>query len=590
MTNRITALIAVLALTACGGGGGGAATTPAAPGRATSATASIRLLVPGQSTTASNNRKHALFVAFTTAGLTVTAYTSPQAQHPTPIAQASFDVSGTSPTCTAGASGRTCTLALPLPASGTDDFVVTSYDTAPASGTIPGTAKQLGIGTDAGVTIASGSNTLSFTLNGVVAAAAVQLAVPSITALLNGTQTLNVQALDADQNTIVTDAYEDAQGNPVSIALAVTGADHALFGIAPASISAPAPNGVTFTYSGSSALTSAEFNNGFSVAVTATPSNTSVATTSTINAPASFGEFALNGGVPDEPGAIMAGPDSALWFTDGGPANAIGRVTLAGAISEITVPTGSANPLGITTGPDNNIWFTEGAGQKIGVINRTTLTVIGEFAVPPTGATVANPIGIATGADGNLWFTECFTSKIANINPTSHVITAVSTPTATSFPVHIVSGPDGNLWFTEINGNAIGRATTGGVITEFHIPTANLRPFDITVGPDGALWFTEQSATAIGRVTTAGVISQFPIAGLGGLGTDTITAGGDGNIWVSTNGQIVRAALNIVPGGTPTFTVFSAGSGGPIAGMIKAVNGNVYLTDESAPGIGFINL
>jgi virginiamycin B lyase len=117
-----------------------------------------------------------------------------------------------------------------------------------------------------------------------------------------------------------------------------------------------------------------------------------------------------------------------------------------------------------------------------------------------------------------------------------------------------------------------------------------VRPFDITVGPDGALWFTEQSESVIGRITTAGTISQFPIAGLSNPGTDSITTDGAGNLWASNNGQIVRAVLNIVPGGTPTFTVFNAGSGGPIVGMTKGPNGNVYLTDEDAPGIGWINL
>jgi virginiamycin B lyase len=324
--------------------------------------------------------------------------------------------------------------------------------------------------------------------------------------------------------------------------------------------------------------------------VMATPSNTSVATASTLGAPASFGEFALNAGAPAEPGGITSGPDNALWYTDGGPDNTIGRVTLAGVVSQITIPTSGADPTGITTGPDNNIWFTEASGQKIAVLNPATQTVTAEFAVPPSGGHSANPFSIVTGSDGNLWFTEENTSMIANINPTSHGITSFSTPTPLAVPNRIVSGPDGNLWFTETDGAKIGKATTGGVLTEFSIPTANVFPFDITVGPDGALWFTEESTAAIGRITTAGVISQFPIPGSSLPGTDTITTGGDGNIWVSANGAIIRVTPNIVPGGTPTFTVFTVSSGGPIVGMTKGPNGNVYLTDEDAPGIGWINL
>jgi streptogramin lyase len=588
--HRLFFALATIALTACSGGGG-SATPPANPAHpaAKTATASIRLLVPGQSGTASAKRRHALFVASTTAGLTVSVFTSPRAQHPTAIAQASFDVSASSPNCTTTANGRTCTLVIPLPATGTDDFVLTSFDAAPQSGTIPTAAHQLGIGMDAGVAIAIGSNAVSFTLDGVVAAAAVQLPAPSLNALVNGAQSVNVQALDADQNTIVTDAYVDANGNPVSIALAVAGSASSMFQIQPASISAPAPSGVTLTYTGTN-LTSSEFKNGFSIDVTATPSNTALATTSALTAQAPFTAFlVLSASLPDEPQGITVGSDGALWFSEAIP-NAVARVTLQGTLTRVTVPTSNADPVGITTGPDGNLWFAEASGQNIGTVNVTTLAVR-EFAVPPVGAFSANPLSIATGSDGNLWFTECNTSMIGRINPSTQVITSFNTPTSHVVPNRIVRGPDGNMWFTETNNNAIGRVTTSGVITEFPVPTANAVPFDITVGPDGALWFTEEALVAVGRITTSGAISQFPIVAGGGFsGTDTVTTGGDGNLWIGANGALIRAVPNIVPGNAPTFTVFAAGSGGPITGMVMGPNGDVFAVDEDAPAIDRIAL
>jgi streptogramin lyase len=576
MNYRLYALMTVIALTACGGGGGGMHATPAAPATPaqTPALASIRLTVPAQAASASTKRRHAQFVAWTTAGMTVSAYTSPRTSHLTAIAQTSFDVSAASANCTTSATGRLCTLAFPLPAQGTDDFVVTSYDTAPASGTIPPTANQLGIGIDAGVTIAGGSNALSFTLNGVVASATVQLPVPGITALAATTQVVNVQALDANQNTIVTDAYSDAQGNPVTIALAVTGASSAHFLLAPASITVPMPNGVTLAYFGNVSLNSTEFDNGFSVAVTATPSNAAPVASATIAAQAPLTVFTsldtlalLNG--------IATGADGALWFTEAFTPNAIGRLTLPGVYTEFTIPTGGSEPVGITAGPDGNLWFTEELGENIGQI--TTSGTITEF--PASGT----PAGITTGPDGNLWFTECSASDISSFNPTTLAITTFSTLTAGATPQGITAGPDGKLWFTESTSDTIGNITTAGVVTEFLIPTANTHPHYIAVGSDGALWFTQLGLDAVGRITTAGVITEILTPG---TSWTSIATGGDGNIWVGTNGEIGR----IVPGATPVVTMFAnPHSGHIVAGMVKGPNGDVYFADD-LPAIGRIAL
>ena len=45
-------------------------------------------------------------------------------------------------------------------------------------------------------------------------------------------------------------------------------------------------------------------------------------------------------------------------------------------------------------------------------------------------------------------------------------ITEFAVPAAIRGPAGITTGPDGNLWFTEVDGNKIGKVTTGGVFTE----------------------------------------------------------------------------------------------------------------------------
>jgi virginiamycin B lyase len=71
--------------------------------------------------------------------------------------------------------------------------------------------------------------------------------------------------------------------------------------------------------------------------------------------------------------SIVAGPDGKLCF--GEFSNAVGRITTAGAITEIPLPTseGTFPVLGITVGPDKNIWFTNNAHAQVG---RLLLTVV----------------------------------------------------------------------------------------------------------------------------------------------------------------------------------------------------------------------
>jgi virginiamycin B lyase len=139
----------------------------------------------------------------------------------------------------------------------------------------------------------------------------------------------------------------------------------------------------------------------------------------------------------------------------------------------------------IIAGPDGNIWFTEADGNKIG---RSTLSgVITELSLPTSSS---RPESIAAGPDGNLWFTEAEGNKIGCISPLG-TISEFPLPVAGSHPSNITAGPDGRLWFTESGNNRVGRITSYGTITEFAVHTAAAGLDDIVAGLDGNLWFTE---------------------------------------------------------------------------------------------------
>jgi streptogramin lyase len=88
----------------------------------------------------------------------------------------------------------------------------------------------------------------------------------------------------------------------------------------------------------------------------------------------SAGAFDIPEALGENPGAIAAGPDGALWFTEragSGPAGAypasIIRMTTGGQFTAYNLPSSGfwsgAFPMGITTGPDGALWFAANGGS-----------------------------------------------------------------------------------------------------------------------------------------------------------------------------------------------------------------------------------
>jgi streptogramin lyase len=161
------------------------------------------------------------------------------------------------------------------------------------------------------------------------------------------------------------------------------------------------------------------------------------------------------------PVSITAGPDGNLWFAEGASLK-IGRITPAGQVTEYPLPRDSGvsgasscthnQCIVITSGPDGALWFTEADTDKIGRI--TLAGQITEYALTAG----SSPQWITRGPDGNLWFTENGSNQIGRMTPAGSA-TRYPIPTANSSPFAITSGPDGTLWFTEQGGNQIGRIT-----------------------------------------------------------------------------------------------------------------------------------
>jgi streptogramin lyase len=105
------------------------------------------------------------------------------------------------------------------------------------------------------------------------------------------------------------------------------------------------------------------------------------------------------------PSFIIAAPDGNLYFTEpafsGTLSDHIGKITTAGAITELAPLAPSTYPNVLTVGKDGNLYFTEYSKANVG---RVTLSngIITEFPLTLSGGDTGTD-GIVNGADNRLW-------------------------------------------------------------------------------------------------------------------------------------------------------------------------------------------
>jgi len=268
------------------------------------------------------------------------------------------------------------------------------------------------------------------------------------------------------------------------------------------------------------------------------------------------------------PDYIVNGPQGAMWFTEF-YADAIGRITTDGAITEFPLPSGN-DIEGIAAGADGNLWFSEPGENKIG-----RMTPTGSVTAFPINGGNPSPRGITAGPDGNLWYVEYYTSFIGRVTP-SGKITRFQIPDADSSPWDIATGPDGDLWFTESANNKIGRfdPRTLRFKPSLVAPTGSSTPWGIMLAPDNHIWFTERTADQI-AVVINGKISEFHIPQPESY-PEKLVAGADGDLWF-TEGQ--SAGIGRLDPTTGKFRpVIVLPSGSIPTGIVSGPDHNIYFT------------
>lgn len=170
------------------------------------------------------------------------------------------------------------------------------------------------------------------------------------------------------------------------------------------------------------------------------------------------------------------------------------------------------------------------------------------------------PHAMTVGPDGNLWFTDSFNSKLVRVTPQG-VITQFSVPArpvGDSAVPGIARGADGNLWY--IAEGKLGRVSPQGATGTVALP-AGVVVTSLTAGPDGNLWLSESRSTGsaaaktsdtIAKMTPAGEFTAYSLTPAGLTSAGGLIPGPDGNVWFVGTTAKSAAIGRITPAGVVT--------------------------------------
>jgi streptogramin lyase len=134
------------------------------------------------------------------------------------------------------------------------------------------------------------------------------------------------------------------------------------------------------------------------------------------------------------------------------------------------------------------------------------------------------------------------------------------------------------VWYFDVGQKLVGRVTPAGSITQFAVPGTGSGSEAITGGRDGNIWMVARGDMNgpdwILKVSPAGVVTKYPLAD--GVGPEGITWGPDGNIWFT---EIWTSRVGrMTPAGV--ITEFSLPSPNP-RGIVTGPDHNLWIVEGS---------
>jgi virginiamycin B lyase len=230
------------------------------------------------------------------------------------------------------------------------------------------------------------------------------------------------------------------------------------------------------------------------------------------------------------PAGIVAGSDGNIWVTeDRNNPGQFAEITIpAHTVTQNCMVTGAGQLGAIAAGSDGAMWFTQG----FDLIGR--LQTDGNVSYPPPSVASSALMPIVAGPGGDLWIGVKGAPSAVDSITIGAVLTPFSLPASSTAGVQVLgSGPDGQLWL--VGGGNLTSVTTGGVFNQFNgIYPSGDTIAGITAGPGDTLWLTDATSSTIYRVTlgtTPSIAAALgPVSAVGGTsatvaGTLSVPAG-----------------------------------------------------------------
>ena len=529
------AVLVTIALAGCGGAS--SSVPPAAVSKATwsaSTSAQFRITIPPKSAQAAVLSPK--YVSASTQSVTITltnvngtAYTGTSSSP----AAVSTSLSSSSPNCTSGASGLTCTApATAVP--GVDVYSVATYD---------GSGNVLSDGTATLTVVAGQANTSNLTLNGVVASITVAFTSdPHVSGTQSGgfsiignyPREFTVVPLDADGNTIIGPGAPTFTLSSGSSAIAVASTGTSGTYTAQAQSYSTTPVQITITPSTGTAV-NVDVTTVQEMWVANSGNNTITAYNATTGT--QIGDDTITAGV-DAPFMITTGPNGDLWISNYSsnqieevePSTNVGVLSFSGSATQID------GPFGIAFDKNGNLYLSNGPGNQISVFGASSfseLTGAQDLALTSsTTAGASDPVQNAFDSSGNLWVAQSGNATVTVYNTSlTEIASLAGSDTRFVGPTGVAFDPAGHLWVADNAGatiyefNATSVTSIGtdidpmtqitGTNTQIH------SPIGIAFDAAGNLW------VANNQTTTA--MLEFSAASLSAGGNltpaTTITAG-----------------------------------------------------------------
>jgi virginiamycin B lyase len=201
---------------------------------------------------------------------------------------------------------------------------------------------------------------------------------------------------------------------------------------------------------------------------------------------------------------IVSGFDGNIWYLAGGATNKVIQFSTQGVVlNSFPIPTPSSDPVHTRRGPDGALYFSENAVSQIGRV-----TMAGDITEYPTPTANAGPLGITPGPDGAVWFVEQNSNAIGQLFPVSggpELVSAIlpgsqsvtlptsatafatvinaGTTTGTSCAIDAVGGPAEILSYQTANAE---NQLVGTPNTPIDIAPGAVQSFVITLTPTAA--------------------------------------------------------------------------------------------------------